>query len=70
MEVVLSMCSNHVSKLIVWLVCSLLNILIRMLLVDTLAEASVNLLTIIPILWVIVEGGRLILTNFKTKERE
>ena len=23
------MCSNHVSKLIVWLVCSLLNILIR-----------------------------------------
>ncbi|OLS04237.1 hypothetical protein AUQ39_14125 [Lacticaseibacillus casei] len=55
-------------KLFFWLICGLLNVFIRMLLGDTFRQAMLNILTIIPLIWVVVSVAEITVYHFGKKD--
>ncbi|ARY90237.1 hypothetical protein F9B82_06590 [Lacticaseibacillus casei] len=55
-------------RLFFWLICGLLNVVIRMLLGDTFGQAMLNILTIIPLIWFVVSVAEITVNLFGRKD--
>ncbi|RXT56774.1 hypothetical protein CHT97_11000 [Lacticaseibacillus chiayiensis] len=58
-----------VLRLIFWSICYLIDVLFRMLIGDTFRQAMLNILTIMPLIWVVNTVGEIAVCHFSRKER-